>query len=57
MGKKLLDKIKVTPLKIIKLPAGNVMHVLKKRELKNWTFGEIYLSKIKFGKLSHGDII
>ena len=51
MGKKLLDKIKVTPLKIIKLSAGNVMHVLKKGELKNWTFGEIYLSKIKFGKI------
>lgn len=51
MGKNLLDKIKVTQLKIIKLPAGNIMHVLKKNELKNWTFGEAYFSKIKFGKI------
>ena len=35
MGKKLLDKIKVTPLKIIKLSAGDIMSVLNKNELKN----------------------
>ena len=51
MGKKLLDKIKVTPLKIIKLSAGNIMSVLNKNELKNQTFGEAYFSKIKFGKV------
>ena len=51
MGKKLLDKIKVTPLKVIKLPTGNIMCVLKKNELKNWTFGEAYFSKIKFNKI------
>ena len=51
MGKKLLDTIKVTPLKIIKLPIGNIMRVLKKNELKNWTFGEAYFSKIKFNKI------
>ena len=51
MGKKLLDKIKVTPLKIIKLSAGDIMSVLNKNELKNQTFGEAYFSKIKFGKV------
>ena len=51
MGKKILNKIKVTPLQIIKSPLGNVMHVLKKKELKNWSFGEAYFSKIKFGKI------
>ena len=51
MGKKLLDKIKVTLLKTIKLPTGNIMRVLKKNELKNWTFGEAYFSKIKFNKI------
>ena len=51
MGKKLLDKIKVTPLKIIKLSAGNIMHALNKNELKNQTFGEAYFSKIKSGKI------
>ena len=35
MGKKLLDKIKVTPLKIKKLPAGNILYALNKNELKN----------------------
>ena len=57
MGKKLLDKIKVTPLKIIKLPAGDIMSVLNKNELKNQTFGEAYFSKIKFGKVKRGNII
>ena len=47
MGKKLLDKIKVTPLKIIKLSAGDIMSVLNENELKNQTFGEAYFSKIK----------
>ena len=51
MGEKLLDKIKVTPLKIIKLPAGNILHALNKNELKNRTFGEVYFSKIKPGKI------
>ena len=51
MGKKFLDKIKVTPLKIIKLSTGNIMHALNKNELKNQTFGEAYFSKIKSGKI------
>jgi dTDP-4-dehydrorhamnose 3,5-epimerase len=51
MGKKILNKIKVTPLKIIKLSAGNIMKALNKNELKNWSFGEAYFSKIKFGKI------
>jgi len=51
MGKNLLIKIKVTPQKIIKLSFGNIMRFLKKGELKNWSFGEAYFSKIKFGKI------
>tara|TARA_B110000438_G_C15214159_1_gene394312 strand:- start:57 stop:482 length:426 start_codon:yes stop_codon:yes gene_type:complete len=51
MNQKLLKKIKVTPLKIIKLSEGNIMHALKKRELKNWSFKEAYFSKIKYGKI------
>ena len=27
------------------------MHILKNDELKNWNFGEAYISKIKFGKI------
>ena len=51
MGKTVLDKIKVIPLKIKKQPLGNVMHVLKKKELKKGNFGEAYFSKIKFNKI------
>ena len=51
MGKNLLDKIKVTPLKIIKMSTGNIMRVLKKNELNNRIFGEAYFSKIKSGKV------
>ena len=50
MGKKLLDKIKVIPLNILKSPSGKIMHVLKKNQLKNWSFGEAYFSIIKFNK-------
>ena len=46
MGKSLLNKIKVTPLKIIKSPLGNVMHALKKKELK-WLPNENFNSGIK----------
>ena len=51
MGKNILKKIKITPQKIIKLSSGNIMRILKKGELKNWSFGEAYFSKIKFGKI------
>ena len=51
MDKKLLNKIKVKNLKIIRLPEGDIMHVLKKSELKNWNFNEAYFSKIKFNKI------
>ena len=51
MKKNILNKITTKPLKIIKLPSGNVMHVLKKNDYKNWIFGEAYFSKIKFGKI------
>ena len=51
MKQNYLGKIKVKKLKIIKLLNGNVMKVLKKNELKKWSFGEAYFSKIKFKKI------
>ena len=51
MGKNFLDKIKVTPLKVIKMSTGNIMYALKKNELNNRIFGEAYFSKIKYGKV------
>ena len=51
MRKNILNTIKVKQLKIIKLSDGNIMHVLKRKELKKWSFGEAYFSKIKFGKI------
>ena len=51
MGKTILNKIKVTPLKIKKISSGDVMRVLQKKELKKWSFGEAYFSKINFKKI------
>ena len=52
MKKDILNKIKITPLKIINLSAGNVMHGLKRKDLKKkWSFGEVYFSKIKYKKI------
>ena len=48
MGKKILKKIKIQKLKIIKIPAGNIMRILKKKNLTKGGFGEAYFSKIKF---------
>ena len=45
------NKIKISSLKIVKSPSGNVMRVLRKRELKNWNFQEAYFSKVKFNKI------
>ena len=51
MGKTVLKKIKITPLKIKKVSLGNVMQALKKKELNKLSFGEAYFSKIKFNKI------
>ena len=52
MGKNKLNKIKIKRLKIIKLPAGNVVRFLRKKEMKKkWKFGEAYFSKIKFERV------
>ena len=51
MGKNILNKIKVTPLKIVKVTKGNIMHIAKKKDLKNKIFSEAYFSKIKFGQV------
>ena len=48
MGKKILNKIKIQRLKIIKITAGNIMRILKKKNLTKGGFGEAYFSKIKF---------
>ena len=49
MGKKLLNKIKVKPLKIINLSTGNIMRAIIKKDLKNGIFGEAYFSWVKPG--------
>ena len=51
MGKKLLKKIKIIKLKVVKLRSGNIVKILKRDEIKNWSFGEAYFSKIKFNKI------
>ena len=51
MKKNILDLVKIKPLRIIKLSEGNIMHILKKSEFKNWSLSEAYFSKIKFGKI------
>ena len=33
------------------MPAGNILRALKRNELKKWTIGEAYFSKIKFNKI------
>jgi len=51
MNENILNTIKVKSLRIIKLPEGNIMHILKKTELKKWTLEEAYFSKIKFNMI------
>ena len=51
MGKSILEKIKITPLKITQIASGNVMKALQKNELKKWSFGEAYFSKIKYNRI------
>ncbi len=51
MNKNILNKIKTKKLKIIKLSEGNIMHVIKGKELKKLKPAEIYFSKVKFGKV------
>ena len=51
MGKNILEKIKVFKPKVIKLPEGDVLRVLRRNEIKRWNFEEAYFSKIKYGKV------
>ena len=51
MGKKYLNKIKITPLKIVRASKGNILRVLQKKELNNWKFAEAYFSNICKGKI------
>ena len=51
MGKNILKKIKVYKPKVVKLPEGDILRVLKNNEIKKWNFAEAYFSKIKFGKV------
>ena len=51
MGENILNKIKITSLRTKKSSKGNVMHILKKKDLKKWKFGEAYFSKIKYKKV------
>tara|TARA_B110000438_G_C15713845_1_gene606586 strand:+ start:152 stop:571 length:420 start_codon:yes stop_codon:yes gene_type:complete len=51
LGKNILEKIKVFKPKVIKLPEGDVLRVLRRNEIKRWNFAEAYFSKIKYGKV------
>ena len=51
MGKNILEEIKVFKPKVIKLPEGDVLRVLRRNEIKRWNFAEAYFSKIKYGKV------
>tara|TARA_B100001175_G_C19502312_1_gene638811 strand:- start:347 stop:766 length:420 start_codon:yes stop_codon:yes gene_type:complete len=51
LGKNIINKIKVSRPKVIKLSQGDVLRVLRKNEVKRWNFAEAYFSKIKFGKV------
>ena len=56
MGKNILNKIKIKSLKIMRTSKGDVMHVLKKNEVKNWSFKEAYFSKIKYVDINKKNI-
>jgi len=51
LGKNIINKIKVSRPKVIKLSDGDVLRILRKNEVKKWNFAEAYFSKIKFGKI------
>tara|TARA_Y100000590_G_scaffold433281_1_gene550186 strand:- start:1923 stop:2348 length:426 start_codon:yes stop_codon:yes gene_type:complete len=51
LGKNKLKKIKCKKLKVIKIPSGDIMRILKNKEVKNWNFAEAYFSKIKYNKI------
>ena len=55
--KNILNKIKVTPLKIIKLPTGNIMRILKKKNYQTGLFMKLIFQKLNSIKLKHGDFI
>ena len=33
------------------MPSGDIMRILKNKEVKNWNFAEAYFSKIKYNKI------
>lgn len=43
-----IEGVLLTPLKIIELPAGNVLHVLKNHEASFNGFGEAYFSTVNY---------
>lgn len=47
----MIKDITLTPLKIIDLPDGNVMHALRKNDLEFSGFGEAYFSEIQPNKV------
>ena len=47
----LLDKIKLTPLKKISTPGGDVWHALKSSDETYQGFGEAYFSWVKMGAI------
>lgn len=45
----MIDDVTLTPLSIIPVPGGDVMHALKSSEVGFENFGEAYFSNIEFG--------
>lgn len=49
--KTMINDILITPLSIIKVPAGDVMHAMKKKDNGFNGFGEVYFSNIIKGEI------
>lgn len=48
MVNRIIDDVKITPLKIIEVPNGDVLHAMKASENSYDSFGEAYFSIIEF---------
>jgi len=47
----MIEDVVLTPLKIIEVPGGSVLHAMKKNELGYCNFGEAYFSEIEPNKI------
>jgi len=47
----MIDGVELTPLKIIEVKDGNVLHALKKSDIGFEGFGEAYFSNVESGQI------